>query len=111
MRSGACTNCATARASASVRRNSARSARFMRASRRISDRRADQRKRSALLNDWTNLGEAVRLRGRGVYPLTLLAIGALAITLDRAYAFWRFAHVPSGVSEALEHAGGDDGDR
>jgi biopolymer transport protein ExbB len=63
------------------------------------------------LNDWTNLGEAVRLGGWVVYPLTLLAIGALAITLDRAYAFWRFAHVPSGVSEALEHAGGDDGDR
>jgi biopolymer transport protein ExbB len=62
------------------------------------------------LNDWTNLGEAVRLGGWVVYPLTLLAIGALAITLDRAYAFWRFAHVPGTMAEALEHAGGADGD-
>jgi biopolymer transport protein ExbB len=46
------------------------------------------------MNDWTNLVAAARLGGAVIYPLTLLAIVALAITLDRAYAFWRFAWMP-----------------
>ena len=57
------------------------------------------------MNDWTNLAEAVRLGGWAVYPLTLLAVVALAITLDRAYAFWRFARVPAGIGDAFEEAG------
>lgn len=48
------------------------------------------------MNDWANLADAARLGGAVIYPLTLLAIAALAITLDRAYAFWRFARLPSG---------------
>jgi biopolymer transport protein ExbB len=46
------------------------------------------------MNDWTNLAEAARLGGWVIYPLTVLAIVALAITLDRAYVFWRFARMP-----------------
>jgi biopolymer transport protein ExbB len=46
------------------------------------------------MNDWTNLAEAARLGGWVIYPLTVMAIVALAITLDRAYAFWRFARMP-----------------
>jgi hypothetical protein len=42
------------------------------------------------MNDWTNLADAARLGGWVIYPLTVLAIIAFAITLDRAYAFWRF---------------------
>ncbi len=58
------------------------------------------------MNDWTDLSEAVRVGGWAVYPLTALAIAALTIMLDRAYAFWRFARVPSAIAEALEHTGG-----
>jgi biopolymer transport protein ExbB len=47
------------------------------------------------MHDWTNLTDAARLGGAVIYPLTLLAIAALAITLDRAYAFWRFARMPA----------------
>jgi len=46
------------------------------------------------MSDWTNLADAARLGGWVIYPLTVLAIAALAITLDRAYAFWRFARMP-----------------
>ena len=49
------------------------------------------------MNDWTNLAEAARLGGWVIYPLTVLAIVALAITLDRAYAFWRFARMPQAT--------------
>lgn len=46
------------------------------------------------MNDWTALSDSARLGGWAIYPLTLLAIAALAITLDRAYAFWRFGRMP-----------------
>ncbi|SAK95821.1 MotA/TolQ/ExbB proton channel [Caballeronia catudaia] len=62
------------------------------------------------MNDWTNLADAVRLGGWVVYPLTLLAVVALAIMLDRAYAFWRFARVPGRITESLASAGQGDGD-
>ena len=52
------------------------------------------------MNDWTNLADAARLGGWVIYPLTVLAIVALAITLDRAYAFWRFARMPEASVEA-----------
>ncbi|WP_028229520.1 MotA/TolQ/ExbB proton channel family protein [Paraburkholderia ferrariae] len=52
------------------------------------------------MNDWTSLSDTARLGGWVVYPLTVLAIAALAITLDRAYAFWRFARMPRWVEEA-----------
>lgn len=52
------------------------------------------------MNDWTNLVDAARLGGWVIYPLTVLAIVALAITLDRAYAFWRFARMPAATDNA-----------
>jgi biopolymer transport protein ExbB len=56
------------------------------------------------MNDWTNLADAARLGGWVIYPLTVLAIVALAITLDRAYAFWRFARMPVWADTALANA-------
>jgi biopolymer transport protein ExbB len=61
------------------------------------------------LNEWTNLAEAVRLGGWAVYPLTVLAVAALAIMLDRAYAFWRFARVPAGLADAIGQGGNEAG--
>ena len=56
------------------------------------------------MNDWTNLADAARLGGWVIYPLTVLAIVALAITLDRAYAFWRFARMP-GLADLTQLPG------
>jgi biopolymer transport protein ExbB len=61
------------------------------------------------MNDWTNLAAAARLGGWVIYPLTLLAIAALAITLDRAYAFWRFARIPLWADTVLANAERGDG--
>jgi biopolymer transport protein ExbB len=58
----------------------------------------------SILNAWTGFGDAVRLGGWVVYPLSLLAVAALAITLDRAYALWRFARLPNGVPEWFGHS-------
>jgi biopolymer transport protein ExbB len=46
------------------------------------------------MNDWHTLVDAARLGGWVIYPLGVLAIAALAITLDRAYVFWRFGRAP-----------------
>jgi biopolymer transport protein ExbB len=62
------------------------------------------------MNDWTNLADAARLGGWVIYPLTVLAIVALAITLDRAYAFWRFARLP-GWADASPEAQDSQGSR
>jgi biopolymer transport protein ExbB len=51
------------------------------------------------MNYWTDFSETARAAGWVLYPLTALAIAALAITFDRAYALWRFARVPA----ALDH--------
>ncbi|WP_322016145.1 MotA/TolQ/ExbB proton channel family protein [Paraburkholderia sp. J12] len=62
------------------------------------------------MNDWTSLADTAHLGGWVIYPLTLLAIAALAITLDRAYAFWRFGRMPRWVEEAGgDNDGGDGG--
>jgi biopolymer transport protein ExbB len=60
------------------------------------------------MNDWTNLADAARLGGWVIYPLTVLAIIAFAITLDRAYAFWRFARMPglAGILGSAKLPGG-----
>ena len=59
------------------------------------------------MNDWTSLADALRLGGWVIYPLTLLAVLALAIVLDRAYALWRFARMPESnlVGDVENHAG------
>jgi biopolymer transport protein ExbB len=60
------------------------------------------------MNDWTNLTDAARLGGWVIYPLTVLAIVALAITLDRAYAFWRFVRMPgvAVLADGMQLPGG-----
>jgi biopolymer transport protein ExbB len=46
------------------------------------------------MQDWLGIVEAARVAGWIVYPLTVLALAALFIILDRLYVFWRFAKVP-----------------
>lgn len=46
------------------------------------------------MQDWNGLLAAVRTGGWVVYPLTVLAVAAIAIVLDRAYVFARFARLP-----------------
>jgi biopolymer transport protein ExbB len=50
------------------------------------------------MQDWLGIVEAARVAGWIVYPLTLLALAALFIILDRVYVFWRFARVPGIAS-------------
>lgn len=52
------------------------------------------------MSNWTDFSDAARLGGWVVYPLTMLAVAAMAITLDRAYAFWRFGRVPRWAAGA-----------
>lgn len=62
------------------------------------------------MNEWTNVADALRLGGWAVYPLTVLAVAAMAIVLDRAYAFWRFARVPVGLADAIGQTGNHAGE-
>ncbi|PTB22546.1 MotA/TolQ/ExbB proton channel family protein [Trinickia symbiotica] len=55
------------------------------------------------MNDWTGIAEAVRTGGWVVYPLSVLAIVALTIMIDRAYVFWRYARIPGDLSLRSEH--------
>ena len=50
------------------------------------------------MQDWTGIVEAAHVAGWIIYPLTLLALVALFIILDRLYVFWRFARVPDIAS-------------
>ncbi|WP_322103262.1 MotA/TolQ/ExbB proton channel family protein [Paraburkholderia sp. J41] len=47
------------------------------------------------MQDWLGIVQAARVGGWVVYPLTLLAVVAIVIVLDRAWVFWRFAAVPA----------------
>ena len=51
------------------------------------------------MNHWNELAETARAAGWVLYPLSALAVAALAIAIDRAYALWRFARVPADVIE------------
>jgi biopolymer transport protein ExbB len=58
------------------------------------------------MNDWTGLADAIHTGGWIVYPLSMLAIAALAIMIDRAYVLWRLARIPDSASTAGDaHAG------
>jgi biopolymer transport protein ExbB len=48
------------------------------------------------MQDWMGIVEAARVAGWIVYPLTLLALAALFIMLDRLYVLSRFAAMPAG---------------
>lgn len=45
------------------------------------------------MQDWLGIVQAARVGGWVVYPLTLLAVIALVVILDRAWVFWRFAAI------------------
>lgn len=49
------------------------------------------------MQDWLGIVQAARVGGWVVYPLTLLAVIALVIILDRAWVFGRFASIPNDV--------------
>ncbi|WP_175948197.1 MotA/TolQ/ExbB proton channel family protein [Burkholderia pyrrocinia] len=53
------------------------------------------------MNEWAGFTDALRIGGWVVYPLSALAIIALAITLDRAYVFWRFTSGRGSAARAL----------
>ncbi|MEM5300017.1 MotA/TolQ/ExbB proton channel family protein [Burkholderia sp. JPY481] len=54
------------------------------------------------MNEWNGVAEALRLGGWVIYPLSLLAVVALAITFDRAYVCWRYARMPrNGAAHPL----------
>jgi biopolymer transport protein ExbB len=61
------------------------------------------------MNDWTGFADAFRVGGWVLYPLTVLAITALAIMVDRAYVFWRFGRIPNGGAAAAGTPGIDGG--
>lgn len=57
------------------------------------------------MNDWTNLADALRIGGWVIWPLSALAVVALAIVLDRMYTLWRFARIPAGaLNPSTQHA-------
>jgi biopolymer transport protein ExbB len=61
------------------------------------------------MNDWTAFADAVHVGGWVVYPLSVLAIAALAIMIDRAYVIWRFARMPNDVSPSSDRGRGEIG--
>ena len=57
------------------------------------------------MNDWTNLADALRIGGWVIWPLSALAVVALAIVLDLMYTLWRFARMPAGaLNPSTQHA-------
>ena len=54
------------------------------------------------MQDWTNILAAVRVGGWVIYPLTVLAVLAVAIVLDRSYVFLRFGRLPDAMRAAHE---------
>lgn len=51
------------------------------------------------MQDWASVLAAVRVGGWVIYPLTILAILAVAITLERAYVFLRFGRLPGKLHD------------
>lgn len=49
------------------------------------------------MQDWASVLAAVRVGGWVIYPLTILAILAVAIALDRIYVFLRFGRLPGAL--------------
>jgi biopolymer transport protein ExbB len=56
------------------------------------------------MQDWLGIVQAARVGGWVVYPLTLLAVIALVIVLDRAWVFWRFASIPGNAGDGDDAA-------
>lgn len=53
------------------------------------------------MNEWMDFADALRIGGWVVYPLSVLAIVALAVMLDRAYVFWRTGSRGGGAARSL----------
>src|SRR5471032_2827568 len=58
------------------------------------------------MQDWAGITAAAQVGGWVVYPLTLLAVLAIAIAIDSAYVFVRFASQPGAGTHTLpaQHA-------
>ncbi|MFM0733046.1 MotA/TolQ/ExbB proton channel family protein [Paraburkholderia sediminicola] len=56
------------------------------------------------MQDWASVLAAVRVGGWVIYPLTILAILAVAIALDRIYVFLRFGRLPGALRDTDEIA-------
>jgi biopolymer transport protein ExbB len=56
------------------------------------------------MQDWASVLAAVRVGGWVIYPLTILAIVAVVIVLDRSYVFLRFGRLPAALRGAHEIA-------
>jgi len=54
------------------------------------------------MQDWTHVLAAVRVGGWVIYPLTVLAILAVTIVLDRSYVFLRFGRLPAAMRGSHE---------
>lgn len=52
------------------------------------------------MKDWTPFLGAVQLGGWVIYPLSVLAILAITIVIDRSYVFLRFARTPDTGAQA-----------
>jgi biopolymer transport protein ExbB len=50
------------------------------------------------MQSWQDIAAALHVAGWIVYPMSVLALAALIIILDRAYVFWRFGAIPSQAS-------------
>lgn len=54
------------------------------------------------MQDWTSALAAIQVGGWVIWPLSVLAVLAVAIALDRAYVFLRFGRIPSMVFAASD---------
>ena len=57
------------------------------------------------MKDWTTFLDAVQLGGWVIYPLSVLAILAITIVVDRSYVFLRFAGTPDASARPPAAAG------
>ena len=49
--------------------------------------------------------QALKFGGAMVYPLLLLAVLALVITIDKLYVYWRYVRLPQALLELVETYG------
>ncbi|MFT4066155.1 MotA/TolQ/ExbB proton channel family protein [Paraburkholderia sp.] len=57
------------------------------------------------MNDWTTFAGAVQLGGWVIFPLSVLAVLAITIVIDRAYVFLRFARTPATATRPATDGG------
>jgi len=52
------------------------------------------------MNDWMTFASAVQIGGWVIYPLSVLAVIAITIVIDRSYVFVRFARTPDSATQS-----------